>query len=220
VKISGSVVVPHPVEAVWDAILDPAVLVRTIPGCSRLETVAENSYAMTVTAGVAAIKGTYDGTAVLSDLDPGKGLVMKLAGAGAPGTIGATVQVALASAEGGTEVRYDADAIVGGMVGGVGQRMLTSVSKRMAADFFGRIGEVIGAGPLGPVNTFSDDASGASGASGAAQGGRAMPERYVDAPQPGVFYPPKKGTDEFLRGIAVGAGLVLLGVVAGRLCRR
>ena len=90
-KISGSVTVPHPVDAVWDAILDPAVLVRTIPGCSRLETVAENSYAMTVSAGVAAIKGTYDGTAVLSDLQPGSSLVMRLTGAGAPGTIDATV---------------------------------------------------------------------------------------------------------------------------------
>ena len=34
---------------------------RTIPGCERLEATGENAYAMTVTAGVAAIKGTYAG---------------------------------------------------------------------------------------------------------------------------------------------------------------
>ena len=50
-KISGANVVPYPVAQVWDAILDPRVLVRTIPGCERLETTGENSYAMTVTAG-------------------------------------------------------------------------------------------------------------------------------------------------------------------------
>ena len=55
---------------------------------------------------------------------------MKLDGAGAPGTIGATVNVRFAAAEDGTtRVTYDADAVVGGMVGGVGQRMLTSVSQ-------------------------------------------------------------------------------------------
>jgi uncharacterized protein len=204
-KVTGSVVVPHPVEAVWDAILDPAVLVRTIPGCSRLETAGENSYAMTVTAGVAAIKGTYDGTATLSDLDPGKSLVMTLNGAGAPGTIGATVHVALAPADGGTEVSYDADAIVGGMVGGVGQRMLTSVSKRMAAEFFGRIGEAISA-PAAPVGGSDGRAARAS-------------ERIQTG---AVFSPPAKAgdRDEFMKGIAVGAALVLLGVVAGRLFGR
>lgn len=207
-KISGAVTVPHPVEAVWDAILDPAVLVRTIPGCSRLETVAENSYAMTVTAGVAAIKGTYDGTAVLSDLVPGTSLVMRLTGAGAPGTIDATVAVSFAAVEGGTQVSYDADAVVGGMVGGVGQRMLASVSKRMAAQFFAAVGDAIGAPaaaavPAGP-GTPAATPSAAPASAGA------------------VFTPPARAADrdDFLKGIAVGAGLVLLGVVVGRLFGR
>jgi carbon monoxide dehydrogenase subunit G len=61
-KVAGSAVLHAPVETVWDALLDPAVLVATIPGCERLETTGEHSYAMTVTAGVASIKGTYAGT--------------------------------------------------------------------------------------------------------------------------------------------------------------
>ena len=62
-KITGRDHASHaPVEQVWDALHDPAVLVRTIPGCERLEATGENAYAMTVTAGVAAIKGTYAGT--------------------------------------------------------------------------------------------------------------------------------------------------------------
>ena len=54
-------VLTPPVDQVWDALLDPPVLVRTIPGCERLEATGDNAYAMTVTAGVAAIKGTYAG---------------------------------------------------------------------------------------------------------------------------------------------------------------
>src|SRR5215207_7082013 len=131
-RISGREAIPFPVETVWDALLDPAVLVRTIPGCERLETTGSDTYAMTVTAGVAAIRGTYDGTCVLSDLTPHESLVMRLQGAGAPGTIDATVQVSFQQSGDQTVVEYDADAVVGGMVGGVGQRMLGSVSKRMA----------------------------------------------------------------------------------------
>ena len=94
-KFTGDAVLNAPVDRVWDALLDPSVLVRTIPGCERLESTGDNAYAMTVTAGVAAIKGTYAGSCELSDLDQHSSLVMKLQGAGAPGTIGADVNVAL-----------------------------------------------------------------------------------------------------------------------------
>jgi uncharacterized protein len=198
-KIAGTNSIPFPVAQVWDALLDPAVLVRTIPGCERLETTGENTYAMTVTAGVAAIKGTYDGTCALSDLVEHQSLVMRLQGAGAPGTIDATVQVAFEDADGGTRISYEADAIVGGMVGGVGQRMLSSVSKRMAKEFFDNVAGAL-AGPA-PAEAVA-----------------------AAAATPGVYERPAAPAtagvnNDFLKGIAVGAGLVLLGVVAGRWSR-
>ena len=204
-KISGSNVVAQPVDKVWEAILDPRVLVATIPGCSRLEETGDHQYAMTVTAGVAAIKGTYNGSCALSDLKEGESLTMKLQGAGAPGTVDASVDVAFddLGAE-GTRISYEADAVVGGMVGGVGQRMLSSVSKRMAGEFFSNVGQAISQPPqIAPVEIPAGQA----------------------ASQPGVFTaPPRAGRissqDDFVKGIAVGAGLVLLGVVAGAIFGR
>ena len=92
-RFTGDAVLHAPVEQVWGALLDPAVLVRTIPGCERLEETGENRYAMTVTAGVAAVRGTYAGTCALGDLHPHESLVMKVEGSGAPGTIAADVTV-------------------------------------------------------------------------------------------------------------------------------
>ena len=142
-KISGADDVDHPPRVVWDALLDPRVLVAAIPGCSRLEATGEHAYDMTVTAGVAAIKGTYDGSCALSDLTPHETLTMRLSGSGAPGTVDATVAVRFTDLGGRTRVSYDADATVGGMVGGVGQRMLSSVSRRMAGEFFGNVAKAI-----------------------------------------------------------------------------
>lgn len=199
-KISGSNVVDQPVEKVWEALLDPRVLVATIPGCSRLEATGPDAYAMTVTAGVAAIKGTYNGSCALSDLKQHESLTMKLSGAGAPGTVDATVDVRFSSPEPGrTEIAYDADAVVGGMVGGVGQRMLSSVSKRMAGEFFGNVGQAIVGGPAAApaaVEAATTDTGAAVFTSPAKAGG-------------------VSSQDDFLKGIAVGAGLVLLGVVVG-----
>ncbi|SEC69789.1 hypothetical protein SAMN04489844_2803 [Nocardioides exalbidus] len=209
-KFTGENTIAAPVAQAWDALLDPSVLVRTIPGCEKLEATGDNAYAMTVTAGVASIKGTYAGSCVMSDLVEHESLVMKLDGAGAPGTIGATVHVRFTPEGDTTRVSYDADAVVGGMIGGVGQRMLTSVSRRMAGEFFGNVDSAIAGGPVAPAAAAVAPATGTP----------------ATAPAAGqVFTAPAKAPaagsrQEFLTGVAVGAGLVVLGVVVGGLFGR
>lgn len=204
-KIAGEATLQAPVAAVWDALLDPAVLVRSIPGCERLETTGENSYAMTVTVGVAAIRGTYSGTCSISDLEEHRSLRLQGTGSGAPGTIAADVAVRFSDNDDGTTtLTYDADTVIGGMIGGVGQRMLASVSRRMAAEFFGAVEQVITGVP--PVSSAAErEATTADGGPTAAA--------------PGVFTPPPRaagaGHDEFLKGVAVGAALMTLGVALG-----
>jgi carbon monoxide dehydrogenase subunit G len=206
-KVTGHHTIPFPVETVWDALLDPAVLVRTLPGCERLVATGENSYAMTVSAGVAAIRGTYDGTCVLSDLEPHESLQMALQGAGAPGTVDASVHVAFAPVDEGTRISYAADASVGGMVGGVGQRMLGSVSKRMAAEFFDNVAAALG--PSAGAPTAASTAASTAGSGPLAGAAPAAGTVFTPPPRPPSSQP------DFVRGLAVGAGLVLLGVLAG-----
>jgi len=136
-KISGTAALKATPQQVWDAFHDPEVLARCLPGCESLTEVGPDEYAMTVTAGVAAIKGTYDGKVALLDPQHPERFTMKAQGAGGPGTVDADVVVHLApSAAGGTDLSYDADAAVGGMIGGVGQRMLSGVTRKMAGQFF------------------------------------------------------------------------------------
>ncbi len=94
-KVNGSATLAAPVAQVWDALCDPAVLVRTIPGCESLRTVGPDTYAMTVSAGVASIKGIYVGEVALADPDPPHSFVLHARGQGAPGTVDATVMVRL-----------------------------------------------------------------------------------------------------------------------------
>jgi carbon monoxide dehydrogenase subunit G len=210
-RITGQNTVAAPVQQVWDALLDPGVLVATIPGCERLQETGPHTYAMTVSAGVAAIKGTYNGTCALSDLVEPSSLTMRVEGAGAPGTIGATVGVSFRAEEDGTTtLSYDADAVVGGMIGGVGQRMLASVSKRMAGEFFGNVEKTITRGPGEQPVEAAVTAPVDNGSGGA-----------VFSP-PASARPTVGGLDQpsFLTGVGVGAGLLLLGVLVGSRLRR
>ncbi|MGO1165560.1 MAG: SRPBCC family protein [Janibacter sp.] len=214
-KISGSAQLAAPPEKVWDALLSPEVLIKTIPGCERLEATDENCYSMAVTAGVASIKGTYKGKVELQDLTPHSSLTMRVDAAGSAGTIGVTVHVRFEPGEGETtELSYDADAVVGGMIGGVGQRMLTSVSKRLAAEFFGSVNKVLTGAevPMSTVAVASAPAEAAVGAERAATAGAT----YTAPAAAG----PTGSTTDLLKGVVVGAAIMLAGVVTGALASR
>ena len=143
-KIAGTAVLHAPADRVWAALNDPAVLARTIPGCSSLEPDGADRYRMTVIAGVASIKGVYAGEVALHDQQPPGSFRLRASGAGAPGTVRADVLVQLADGgDGTTALSYDADAVVGGMVGGVGQRMLVGVAKKTAGEFFRAVDGVL-----------------------------------------------------------------------------
>ncbi|MFL6166978.1 MAG: SRPBCC family protein [Ornithinibacter sp.] len=212
-KISGSSTLDAPVDKVWEAIQDPAVLARCLPGCESLAVIGEDRYAMSVTAGVAAIKGTYAGEVSLSDKVAPSSLTMRASGAGAPGTIDADVKVQLVpSAGGGTDLSYDADASVGGAIGGVGQRMLAGVTKKMAGQFFTALDRdiaglrAVGAGPDGAAVTA------AAGAGGPASGA-VFPGRAATANANATLN--LDNGAGFAVGVLVGGLLALAGVALG-----
>ncbi len=213
-KITGTSTLDATPDEVWRAILDPAVLARCIPGCEALTTVGEDRYAMTVTAGVAAIKGRYSGEVALTEMDEPSTLTLRATGAGAPGTIDADVRVRLSGATGGgTDLAYDADATVGGTIGGVGQRMLAGVTRKMAGQFFTALdADIAGAGvpappPIPPAGTSVTDAAvPAEAPVGTTFVGRSAAAAPVAAPT--------STRDLVLAGLAGGL-LVLAGVALG-----
>lgn len=200
-KISGTATLNAPVDELWAAFNDPAVLTRTIPGCQELREIGPDAYRITITAGVASIKGTYEGEVALTDKNPPGKFVLQASGSGAPGTVSASVNVSLEKCPvGGTTLTYDADAVVGGAIGGVGQRMLAGAAKKMAGQFFKAVDDDIAG-----VRVVEAPAAAALPA-GAVAGVPAAAGR-----QPGK---------DFLRGAIVGAGIALAGVVVGIIAGR
>ena len=230
----------------WSALQNPAVLVCTIPGCERLEETGPDTYRMTVTAGVASIKGVYQGEVALSEPDAPQRFVLRARGQGAPGTVDATVEVRLSEIEGGTRVDYDAEAVIGGMIGGVGQRMLSSVAKKTASDFFSALeshlvfdAEAVPAVslraesvrteaalteaahteavPAGRVSAGSVPAGSMSAGSAPAETARVF-ERPAKQPRPGV--PAWSLLAAFGMGAGVALGSAVIGWLLGRTGRR
>jgi hypothetical protein len=218
VNLDGSAVLHADPEKVWAIITDPAVLARTIPGCESLEQVGDDEYKMNVTVGVGAIRGTYAGDVRLSDQQRPSSYVMHASGAGGPGNVRATVTINLDEHAEGTALTYSADAVVGGPVAGVGQRMISGVAKRMAGQFFKAIDDEL----MGTVTPIAAAPSAVAAGEAGTVGAPAAAGAQVFTGRAAAATGPLGGdTQTLLLGAGVGAVLTLIGVLVGyRLGRR
>ncbi len=135
-KTQGQVLLPGTRQQVWDLLTDPAKLAKCLPGCEKLEASGPDRYNVAIKFALAAISGKYSGSVELHDKNPPESLRVVLEGKGTPGFMRAEGAVRLVEKHGQTEVRYDGEAQVGGMIAAVGQRMIEAAAKRIIQQFF------------------------------------------------------------------------------------
>src|SRR5437867_2946400 len=130
--------VPASRDRVFAALVDPAILQRSIPGCESLKETAPDTYDVTLKVGVAGLKGTYTGRASIRDARPPESLTLAFEGKGGPGFVRGSAAITL-SPDGdasATRVACDADVQVGGLIAAVGSRLVEAAATKLANDFF------------------------------------------------------------------------------------
>jgi len=136
-------------DQVWSALNDAEVLSRATPGCKEFTVAGEDRYNAVLEMGVAGIKGKYKGQVAITDRQAPTHYRLIIEGQGAPGFVKATMDfdlVAVSPSE--TDLNYSGDAQVGGLVAGVGQRILGGVAKMTLDQFFKTINQAAVAGKV------------------------------------------------------------------------
>ena len=139
-KIEGKHEIDAPRTRVFEALINPEVLQRIIPGCERLERTGVNTFAATMRTGVGSIKGVFNGSVTLEDLRFPEHFRMLVEGKGAPGFLKGSGDLDLEAVNDKTLISYTGDVQVGGTIASVGQRMIQGTVKMMASQFFTALG--------------------------------------------------------------------------------
>ena len=135
-KVTGSYLFDCSREQLWSSLMDPNIAAACIPGVSEFTQPAPEIYEVVLKIGVGAISGTYKATLRIADTEEPVTYRMSVEGSGARATIKGSGDITLAEAEKGTELRFVGDAQVTGMLARVGQRLMSSVSKKLIDQFF------------------------------------------------------------------------------------
>ena len=130
VKLAGTHSFDAPKSAVWEALLDPDVLSRILPGCKQLEKTSDNEFSSEINIRVGPVQGSFNGTVKLSDVDPPNGYQMEIAGQGRPGYVKGVCTLRL-EGDGPTTLHYDGDAQLSGRIASVGQRLVDSTARSL-----------------------------------------------------------------------------------------
>lgn len=130
-ELEGTYTFDAPQKVVWDALMDPNVLARIMPGCEELEEIEENKYQGVLKIKVGPVQGKFQGVITLSDVNAPNSYTLNVDGKGAPGFMKATGNVRLNGQGNSTIMEYDGTAQVGGRIASVGQRLLDSTAKAL-----------------------------------------------------------------------------------------
>ena len=112
------------------------MLRECIPGCQSLDLQPDGRYLAKVQAGIAAVKGTFNGHVQITDETAPVSYRLVLEGSGSPGFVKGEAMVTLSEVPEGTRVDVAGDGQVGGMIAGVGQRILLPAARMMMNQFF------------------------------------------------------------------------------------
>ena len=142
--ITGEFRVPLPREAVFEALNDPDVLGRCIPGCQTLEQVGEHEYDADVVARIGPVKARFRTRIAVSNLNPPQSYTLSGEGrGGAAGFASGSADVSLEAMDEETVLRYTAHIRPGGKIAQVGSRLMGGTARKLGADFFSRFVEVV-----------------------------------------------------------------------------
>lgn len=140
-KVAGSYTLPVARERAYELLQDPEILARCMPGTESLARTGPDEYEMKMKMVISAVQGLFAGKIRIADQKPPEQFRLLVEGSGKVGFMRGDGLLSLVPKDSGTEVYYDGEVHVGGVIAGVGQRLLDTTAKIVIRKFFEKLVE-------------------------------------------------------------------------------
>ena len=124
-------------EKVWALLMDIEKLSKIVPGITRLEKIAENSYRSILEIKLGPVKASFTGQLDLEDIRELESFTLKVQQNSKIGNANSSIKVDITPVEENkTEDSFDGDVRMSGMLASMGHRVMGGVSHTLANQFF------------------------------------------------------------------------------------
>ena len=139
-QITGNKFLNASPAGVYGMLMDPEVLAKIVPGVSSLEKLSENSYKSTLSLKIGPVGGSFSGNLQLEDIVPDKSFTLKAQQNSKIGNANAAVKIVLQEAANNqTEISFDGDVKLSGVLATMGQRVVGGVANTLTKQFFNNL---------------------------------------------------------------------------------
>ena len=142
-KLNGSYQINLEKQKDWEALNNPEILKKSIPGCEEFKKNSDTEFTATATNKIGPFNASFTGDIELKDINAPNSYVIEGSGNSPVGFASGSAKVSLEDFEGGTKLNYEVDANVGGKIAQVGSRLIDMTAKKMADIFFGKFSELV-----------------------------------------------------------------------------
>ena len=130
-------------EIVWNALNDPEILKKCIPGCDSFIKEDDNSFNASATNQIGPMNATFSGIIKLSNIKENESYTLSGEGQSSVGFANGSANVKLTEKNSETILSYEVKIDVGGKIAQLGSRLIDGVAKKMSDYFFGRFADIV-----------------------------------------------------------------------------
>lgn len=124
----------------WNMLMDTDTLSKIVPGFSKLEKTGDNTYRSILEIKIGPVGGSFTGNLQMENIEEQKGFTLKVQQNSSVGNANAAIKIELIPANlNETEVAFDGDVKVTGLLASMGQRILGSAANMLTKQFFANL---------------------------------------------------------------------------------
>jgi carbon monoxide dehydrogenase subunit G len=142
-KLSGSYQINLEKQKVWEALNNPEILRKSIPGCEEFTKDSDTEFSATATNKIGPFNASFSGTIELKDINAPNSYKIVGSGNSPVGFASGEAEVKLEDHNEGTKLIYIVEANVGGKIAQIGSRLIDMTAKKMADIFFGKFSDLV-----------------------------------------------------------------------------
>ncbi|MCK6694200.1 MAG: carbon monoxide dehydrogenase subunit G [Thermoanaerobaculia bacterium] len=135
--LNGTYTVNAPAQTVWNMLMDPDTLARVTPGITSLERIDADNFKAVAEVKFGPVGGAFSGNLKISDRKEPEHFTLEIQQNSKIGNANAVVHLnmkALSASQ--TEVSFEGDVKLSGMLATMGGRVVTPVANLLSKQFF------------------------------------------------------------------------------------
>jgi carbon monoxide dehydrogenase subunit G len=123
-------------EKLWEFIIDPAKIGRCLPDLKSLNVEGKDRFVALIRVGVGFIKADFKFRIEITGKEPISRVTLKAVGNGSGSSINLDLAIELKEIAGGSELLYESNIKVGGIMASLGQRVIMDAASKTVASVF------------------------------------------------------------------------------------